>query len=136
MGKNTRREFLKKSLAGAWAAGLIPGTRKAAFGELGKRDAAAPLPRRRLGRTGIETPLISMGTGEATSASLIRTAYDAGIKLFFSATYYGRGNNERLVGEALRGLPRDSFVVGTAATPEGFNPREGLPPKNLTARPI
>jgi len=74
-----------------------------------------------------------MGCGEASGVSLIRQAYDAGVKLFFSATYYGRGNNERLVGEALKGLPRDSFIVGTAAAPEGFNPREGALPKGFTA---
>ena len=74
-----------------------------------------------------------MGAGEASSPNLIRMGYDAGIKLFFSATYYGEGNNERLVGEALKGLPRDSFIVGTAGIPQGFNPREGTPPKDLTA---
>jgi predicted aldo/keto reductase-like oxidoreductase len=75
-----------------------------------------------------------MGTSGATSPNFIRTVYDAGIRLFFSATYYGEGNNERLVGEALKDLPRDSFVVGTAATPEGFNPREGTFPKDMNAQ--
>jgi predicted aldo/keto reductase-like oxidoreductase len=34
----------------------------------------------------------------------------------------------------LKDLPRDSFVVGTAATPEGFNPREGTLAKGMTAQ--
>ena len=75
-----------------------------------------------------------MGTSEVSSVDLVRRGYDAGIKLFFSATYYGEGNNERLVGEALKGLPRDSFVVGTAATPEGLDPRAGTLPKDMTAQ--
>jgi len=73
----------------------------------------------------------NMGTANATSVDFIRQGYDGGIKLFFSATYYGHGNNERLVGEALRDLPRDSFVVGTAATPEGLDPRTGAMPKDM-----
>jgi predicted aldo/keto reductase-like oxidoreductase len=93
--------------------------------------AIPALPSRPLGKTGIVTPLISMGTAGATSVDFIRQGYDAGIKLFFSATYYGHGNNERLVGEALKGLPRDSFVVGTAATPDGLNPRAGTMPKDM-----
>jgi aryl-alcohol dehydrogenase-like predicted oxidoreductase len=134
MKKNQRREFLKKSLVEMCGATFIPGTWKATFGEYGKKGAVPSLASRKLGRTGIKTPLISMGTSEASSANLIRMGYDAGIKLFFSATYYGKGNNERLVGEALKDLPRDSFVVGTAATPEGFNPRAGTFPKDMTAQ--
>jgi len=45
--------------------------------------------------------------------------------LFFSATYYGEGNNEKLVGEGLKGLPRDTFVVGTAVPPDGLDMRTG-----------
>ncbi|MGA2363127.1 MAG: aldo/keto reductase [Candidatus Aminicenantales bacterium] len=134
MGKNQRREFLKKSLIGMCGAAFIPGTWKASFGEFGEKGAVPTLASRKLGRTGIKTPLISMGTSGATSPNFIRMGYDAGIKLFFSATYYGQGNNERLVGEALKDLPRDSFVVGTAATPEGFNPRAGTLPKDMNAQ--
>jgi predicted aldo/keto reductase-like oxidoreductase len=133
MGKENRREFLKKGLVGIGAA-AIPATWNACSRMPGENAAPPALASRKLGRTGIRTPLISMGTSEASSVDLIRTGYDAGIKLFFSATYYGRGNNERLVGEALKDLPRDSFVVGTAATPEGFNAREGTFAKDMTAR--
>jgi predicted aldo/keto reductase-like oxidoreductase len=55
----------------------------------------------------------------------VRAAYEAGIKLFFSATYYGEGNNEKLVGEGLKGLPRDSFIIGTAVPPDGMDMRSG-----------
>ncbi len=41
--------------------------------------------------------------------------------MFFSATYYGEGNNEKIVGEGLKGLPRDSFIVGTAVPPDGMD---------------
>ncbi len=134
MSQNQRREFLKKGLVGICGATIIPGASMASFGKRGERDAFPALASRTLGRTGIKTPLISMGTSEVSSVDLVRRGYDAGIKLFFSATYYGEGNNERLVGEALKGLPRDSFVVGTAATPEGLDPRAGTLPKDMTAQ--
>ncbi len=139
MVKNDRREFLKKGLAGICGAAVIPGV-------LSPRSARAlstapppangnitSLPSRPLGKTGLTTPLISMGTAEAPTVEFIRQGYDSGIKFFFSATYYGQGNNERLVGQALKDLPRDSFVVGTAATADGTNPRAGTLPKDMTA---
>lgn len=66
-----------------------------------------------------------MGTSGATSPKFVKAAYDAGIRLFFSATYYGEGNNERLVGEGLKGLPRESFIIGTAVPPDGLDKRTG-----------
>ena len=90
MVKNQRREFLKKGLAGICGAAVVPGM-------LNARSAPAALPRptaaqgaipslpsRPLGRTGLATPLISMGTAEAPTVEFIRQGYDAGIKFFFS----------------------------------------------------
>ena len=125
MGNNQRREFLKKSILGLSGAALIPGTLKATFSESTEQASIPDLPGRVLGRTGIKTPLISMGTGPANNPNFVRSAYYAGIKLFFSATYYGEGNNEKLVGEGLKDLPRDSFVIGTAAPPDGLDTRTG-----------
>jgi predicted aldo/keto reductase-like oxidoreductase len=125
MEKNHRREFLKKSILGISGAALIPGALKADLADDMKQNEIPDLPKRILGRTGIKTPLISMGAGNANDPNFVKAAYYAGIKLFFSATYYGEGNNEKLVGEGLKGLPRDSFVVGTAITPEGFDTRSG-----------
>lgn len=124
MKNNNRREFLKKSLIGISGAALIPGTLK---GNTLQNAINVPpdLPVRTLGRTGIKTPLISFGTSGALDTGFIRSAYEAGVKMFFSATYYGEGNNEKIVGEALKGLPRDSFVVGTAVPPDGMDFQTG-----------
>jgi len=124
MKNDNRREFLKKSLLGISGAALIPGTIKAnpSFAFL---NSPQELPVRVLGKTGIKTPLISFGTSGALDTGFIRSAYEAGIKMFFSATYYGEGNNEKIVGEGLKGLRRDSFVVGTAVPPDGFDNRTG-----------
>lgn len=137
MEKNPRREFLKKGLAGICGAAVVPGILNArstpAPSPAPAAGAVPSLPSRPLGKTGLTTPLISMGTAEAPTVEFIRQGYDAGIKFFFSATYYGHGNNERLVGQALKDLPRDSFVVGTAATADGTNPRGGTLPKDMKA---
>jgi predicted aldo/keto reductase-like oxidoreductase len=123
MGNNNRREFLRKSILGISGAALLPDVLKGSKSVAG--SFLPELPARVLGRTGIKTPLLSMGTAEATAPGLVRASYEAGIKLFFSATYYGEGKNEELVGEGLKGLPRDSFVVGTAIPPDGLDMRSG-----------
>jgi uncharacterized protein len=125
MNNNNRREFLKKSILGISGAALIPGTIKGYPVSASSNAVAPELPVRMLGKTGIKTPLISFGTSGALDTGFIRSAYEAGIKMFFSATYYGEGNNEKIVGEGLKGLPRDSFVVGTAVPPDGFDTRTG-----------
>lgn len=124
MKNNNRREFLKKSLIGISGTALIPGALKG-NSPANPSNGPADLPVRTLGRTGIRTPLISFGTSGALDTGFIRSAYEAGVKMFFSATYYGEGNNEKIVGEGLRGLPRDSFVVGTAVPPDGMDTRTG-----------
>lgn len=129
MENNDRRQFLKKSMVGISGAVLLPTHQKI---ETGNTEAAG-LPFRMLGRTGIKTPLISIGTGNVTGTGIVRAAYDAGVKLFFSATYYGEGNNEILVGEGLKGLPRDSYVIGTAAIPDGIDKRSGAITSAFTA---
>ncbi len=125
MENNNRRQFLKKSIIGISGAALLPSNLNIGAGVEAVKAGPPDLPFRTLGKTGIKTPLISMGTSGATASGFVRAAYEAGIKLFFSATYYGEGNNEKLVGEGLKGLPRDSFVVGTAVPPDGLDTRTG-----------
>jgi len=133
MLNNDRREFLKKGLLGFSAAALAPGMLKAAESTRPATAGIPELPTRVLGRTGIKSPLISIGSGGSTSPNFIRAAYDAGVKLFFSATYYGEGKNEQIVGEGLKGLPRESFVVCTAAPMDGFDGRTGAFTKEFNA---
>jgi predicted aldo/keto reductase-like oxidoreductase len=126
MGNSKRREFIKKSVLGITGATLLQGNVRASENFKYRQDKALDLPFRVLGRTGIKTPLISLGAGGAYDPNFVRATYDAGIRLFFSATYYGEGNNEKMVGEGLKGLPRDSFIVGTAVPADGFDNRLGV----------
>ena len=131
MKADNRREFLRKSVLGISGIALVPGSLKMNIAEPVIKIAPAELPVRLLGKSGLKIPLISMGTSDATSSGLIRTAYESGVKLFFSATYYGEGNNEKLVGEGLKGLPRDSFIIGTAVPPDGMDMKTGTFPNGF-----
>jgi predicted aldo/keto reductase-like oxidoreductase len=126
MEKSQRREFLKKSILGLSGAALIPGSINGSVLCTQGQQSIPGLPSRVLGRTGIRTPLISLGTGSVNNPGLVRSAYFGGIKLFFSATYYGEGSNEKMVGDGLKGLPRDSYIIGTAIPLEGYDTRKGV----------
>jgi aryl-alcohol dehydrogenase-like predicted oxidoreductase len=47
----------------------------------------------------------------AESLATIHAALDAGINLLDTGDFYGMGHNEMLIGEALRGVKRDSVVL-------------------------
>ena len=76
---------------------------------------------RKLGTKGPEVSAIGLGTmgmsdfyGPADrneSIATIHAALDAGITLFDTGDFYGMGHNELLIGEALKGVRRDRFVV-------------------------
>ena len=78
---------------------------------------------RRLGRSGLQVSEFSFGAwvtfgkqvGEDDAASMMATAYDAGINFFDNAEAYERGNAELVMGEALSRLswPRESFAVSS-----------------------
>ena len=125
MEKNHRREFLKKSILGLSASAFHPLAGIPFLTGPVQKDTP-DLPSRMLGRTGIKVPVISMGTSSASSPGLVLAAWHSGIRLFFSATYYGEGSNERMVGEGLKGLPRNSYMVGTAIPLEGYDTRKGV----------
>jgi uncharacterized protein len=131
MKTDSRREFVKKSMLGISGVALVPRIMKENMSPSLLKNAPPDLPSRILGRTGLKTPLISMGTSDTSSSGLIKAAYEAGVRLFFSATYYGEGKNEQLVGEGLKGLPRDSFIVGTAIPPDGMDMKTGTFPNGF-----
>lgn len=70
---------------------------------------------RRLGKTGIDLPVVSMGTGNCNHPSLVNLAYDKGIRFFATSEYYANGNNEKMIAEALKGKPRESYMIMTGA---------------------
>ncbi|TQS44080.1 aldo/keto reductase [Cryptosporangium phraense] len=49
----------------------------------------------------------------ATAQEIVRTALDCGITFIDVSPYYGRTRAETVLGDALRGVPRDSYVLAT-----------------------
>src|SRR5258708_13555245 len=89
---------------------------------------------RKLGTTGPEVSAIGLGAmgmsgmygpaDRAESLATIHAALDAGINLIDTGDFYGMGHNELLIGEALKGRPRDERVVSVKF---GAPPRPGDP---------
>jgi aryl-alcohol dehydrogenase-like predicted oxidoreductase len=76
---------------------------------------------RRLGISGPTVSAIGLGcmgmsglygpADRQESIATIHAALDAGITLIDTGDFYGMGHNEMLIGEALKGLPRDQIIV-------------------------
>ena len=50
---------------------------------------------------------------DGAAVAAVRRAWDIGIRHFDTAPHYGHGLSEHRIGEALRGRPRDEFVLST-----------------------
>src|SRR5277367_4612015 len=76
---------------------------------------------RKLGSSGIEVSEISLGSwltysggvAREQSEACVKAAFDAGINFIDTANVYGRGASETLLGEALAGHERSSYVLAT-----------------------
>jgi predicted aldo/keto reductase-like oxidoreductase len=112
-----RRNFIKTSLTGLAAVGAVPAAVKAAaFGPAGKGQAAAapgePIVRT-LGKTGLKIPVVSMGVMNADNPAVVQAALETGITFLDTAWGYQRGRNEQMIGEVVKGRPRESFMIAT-----------------------
>ncbi len=117
-----RRTFLKQGLTGLVAVGAVPGAAAAAgLVPDGKEQAAAGKPIvRTLGKTGLKIPVVSMGVMNADNPSVVQAALDTGITMLDTAHGYQRGRNEQMIGEVVKGRPRDSYMVFTKVpNPQG-----------------
>ena len=75
----------------------------------------------KLGKAGPEVSALGLGcmgmsgmygpSDRAESLATIDASLDAGINLLDTGDFYGMGHNEMLIGEALRGVKRDSVVL-------------------------
>ena len=66
-----------------------------------------------LGFGGAPLGLVGDLITEEQVASIMRRAWDGGVRYFDTAPLYGHGLSEKRVGRTLRGLPRDAFVLST-----------------------
>ncbi len=82
-----------------------------------------PFQRRRLGRTDVMCTAMGLGgapMGERqmrvandVADAIVRRAYDAGIRYFDTAPWYGQGKSEHRIGRNLHERPRHEFVLST-----------------------
>jgi len=78
---------------------------------------------RPLGNTGIDLPALSFGASslgaEFRSIDLneafgaVHTALDLGVNFIDTSPFYGRGMSEVMLGQALKGIDRESYLLGT-----------------------
>jgi aryl-alcohol dehydrogenase-like predicted oxidoreductase len=76
---------------------------------------------RPLGKTGLNVPILSFGASslgaEFRSVTLdevlksVRVALDSGLNFIDTSPFYGRGMSEVLLGVALKGVPRESYML-------------------------
>ncbi|CAN7158584.1 aldo/keto reductase [Devosia sp. LjRoot16] len=81
------------------------------------------IPSRPVGATGLEISRIGFGGAplgdlrraptDAGAREVLEAAWDAGIRYFDTAPFYGAGLSERRIGDFLRDKPRDSYVLST-----------------------
>ena len=89
---------------------------------------------RQLGESDLRVSEICLGTwttfggslDEGASLALVDAAFDQGINFFDTANVYSEGRSEEVLGRALAGRPRDSFVVATKVYGEMPNGERGL----------
>ena len=112
--KTSRRKFLKNTSLSVLGAGLLGRNSHAMTDADKKEEPPNKLIYRTLGQTGIRVPVIGMGILAAGSPGLIRAALDAGITHFDSTAFLLlQTRNEKMIGEVMKGRPRDSFIYGT-----------------------
>ncbi len=125
MAHCSRRNFLKTGLA----ASALTATGTLSFAAGSKATDWVTL-----GKSGIKVTRLGFGTGSVGGrvqrelgqegfTRLVRHAYDSGIRFFETAESYGEMH--RMLGVALKGIPRDSYtLLSKVTTRPGTNPAE------------
>ncbi len=82
-----------------------------------------PLEKRELGRTGLQVTRLGLGCAalgglygdipEEQATAVVQRALELGLNLFDTAPLYGSGKSEQRLGRALKGVPRDRYVLAT-----------------------
>ncbi len=126
MAHFTRREFLKTGIAAGTVAALGRPLLSA------QRGSATDMVT--LGRTGVKVTRLAFGTGSFSGkvqrslgqddfTRLVRHAYDRGVRFFETAESYG--DMHRMLGVALKGIPRESYqLMSKVTTRDGVDPRQ------------
>jgi aryl-alcohol dehydrogenase-like predicted oxidoreductase len=126
MSHYTRREFLKTGLAAgaiAVSGGLsLSAARQSATDWVTLGKSSVNVTRLAFG-TGSFSGQVQRDLGQDGFRRLVRHAYDNGIRFFETAESYS--DMHRMLGVALKGVPRDSYrIMSKVTTRQGVNPQE------------
>jgi aryl-alcohol dehydrogenase-like predicted oxidoreductase len=129
MAHCSRRDFLKTGVAAGALAGLgsLPVTAAASatatdWVTLGKSDVK--VTRLAFG-TGTMSGRVQRELGQDQFTTLVRYAYDRGIRFFETAESYGEMH--KMLGVALKGVPRDSYrLMSKVTTHDGVDPQQKI----------
>lgn len=90
--------------------------------------------RRRVGKTNLELPVFGFGAAhigelygkvdEAQSQATLNAAWDAGVRYYDTAPWYGRGLSEHRLGGFLRTKPRGEFNITTKVGRTLYRPKD------------
>jgi D-threo-aldose 1-dehydrogenase len=90
---------------------------------MAEEQKTARFETRRVGRTALEVTRIGLGCATLGAEragvtveegrAIVQAAWAAGVRYVDTAPFYGFGKAERCVGDALRGMPRDGWVLST-----------------------
>lgn len=118
-----RRNFIKKGMAGFATLTVGPSLLNGSI--LTDEKKNSKIITRKLGKTGLELPVVSMGVMNADNPNLLKAAFDQGIVHFDTAHVYQRGKNEEMVGKVLKDMDRNSFIVSTKIKGNKFDVESG-----------
>lgn len=111
LNKFDRRIFLRKGIAGVATLTVAPSI---LHGALQSDEMKKPkIITRKLGNTGLELPVVSMGVMNADNPNLLKAAIKKGIVHFDTAHGYQRGRNEEMVGKVFKEFDRSRFIIST-----------------------
>jgi hypothetical protein len=115
-----RRKFLQASALGVGGI-MLSGQKLNAGCERPERGIIT----RKLGSTGMELPIVSMGVMRADNPALVRAALKLGIVHLDTAHGYQGVRNEQMLGQLLRDYSRDEFMIATKINLEGKDRESG-----------
>jgi aryl-alcohol dehydrogenase-like predicted oxidoreductase len=113
---SSRRNFLAAGLALPAAVSASPTGPQTKIAMQAKAPSTGPVfTYRNLGKTGLKVTSVGFGCMVTSDGSVIERAADMGITHFDTARVYSQGNNERMVGAALKGKRKN--LVLSSKTP-------------------
>ncbi len=111
--KLNRRDFLAKSSIGLVGAGFAQGIYLKGDDSSESFDETRIKEYRVLGRTGFKVSDIGCGPVNISNENVLREILKAGVNFIDTAEFYSNGNNELMVGRAIKDFNRDSLFINT-----------------------